>query len=42
MLTICLLSHTFTDMEAKIRLLVTQADLVGREVNVNKTKCMRV
>ena len=39
---ICLLSHKRTDMQAKVDCLVMLASSVGYEVNITKTKAMRV
>ena len=39
---ICLLSHKFIDMQAKVYCLVMLARSVGLELNISKTKAMRV
>ena len=39
---ICILSHKLSNMQAKANRLVTLARAVGLEININKTKAMRV
>lgn len=39
---VCLLSHRFSDMQAKIELFAERAAKAGLQVNINKTKSMRV
>lgn len=39
---ICLLAHTHAAMQTKLNRLIEQAKIVGLEININKTKTMRV
>lgn len=39
---VCLLTHTHADMQNKLNLIAQQAELIGLQINSNKTKSMRV
>lgn len=39
---VCLLSHRFSDMQAKIQIFAERAGKAGLQVNINKTKSMRI
>ena len=39
---VCLLSHSFTDMQSKLNCLIQEAAKVGLHLNIAKTKSMRI